>query len=80
MSDETNSTFEREILQRLTRVETKLDLQLNARDTAIEALASTKSAHMRLDELHANQTWIWRTVIAALIVAVITFVIKGGHY
>jgi hypothetical protein len=33
-----------EILQRLTRVETKLDMQLNAKDIAAEALQSTKAA------------------------------------
>jgi hypothetical protein len=40
-----------EILQRLTRVETKLDMQLNAKDIAAEALQSTKAAHHRLDDL-----------------------------
>lgn len=39
-----------EILQRLTRVETKLDLMNAARDIAQEALQSAKSAHHRLDE------------------------------
>lgn len=40
-----------EILQRLTRVETKLDIMNSARDIAQEALQSSKSAHHRLDEL-----------------------------
>ncbi|SFA83163.1 hypothetical protein SAMN05216312_101760 [Cohnella sp. OV330] len=44
------SEVQSEILQRLTRVETKLDLQLDARDKAGEALESAKSAHLRLDE------------------------------
>lgn len=44
------SDIQTEILQRLTRVETKLDLQLDARDKAGEALESAKSAHYRLDE------------------------------
>ncbi|MEK0313751.1 hypothetical protein [Cohnella sp. 56] len=39
-----------EILQRLTRVETKLDMQLDARDKAAEALQSAKAAHHRQDE------------------------------
>lgn len=46
-----DNLVEAEILQRLTRVETKLDMQLNAKDIATEALQSTKAAHHRLDEL-----------------------------
>lgn len=40
-----------EILQRLTRVETKLDIMNSARDIAQEAQQSAKSAHHRIDEL-----------------------------
>ena len=43
-----------EILQRLTRVETKLDMQLDARDKAAEALNSTKAAHHRMDEFRVK--------------------------
>jgi alkanesulfonate monooxygenase SsuD/methylene tetrahydromethanopterin reductase-like flavin-dependent oxidoreductase (luciferase family) len=39
-----------EILQRLTRVETKLDMQINAKDMAAEALDKSKSAHYRIAE------------------------------
>ncbi|MBB6730069.1 hemolysin XhlA [Cohnella zeiphila] len=46
MPEETN-----EILQRLTRVETKLDLMNSAREIAQEGLLSAKEAHHRLDEL-----------------------------
>jgi len=69
-----------EILQRLTRVETKLDLMINARDIANEALQSTKAGHKRLDKLEENQTWLWRTTIAALIIGAIGLLWKGvGH-
>lgn len=75
-----NTEVQTEILQRLTRVETKLDMQLNAKDIASEALQSTKAAHHRLDDLQANQTWLWRTVIAALIVGAVGLIWKGiGH-
>lgn len=43
-----------EILQRLTRVETKLDMQLNAKDLALESLEKGKSAHIRLND-HKNR-------------------------
>ena len=45
-----NEDIQSEILQRLTRVETKLDMQLNAKDLALEALSSAKAAHKRSDE------------------------------
>ena len=38
---------------------------------ATEALQSTKSAHKRLDKVESNNTWLWRTVIAALVVGAI---------
>ncbi|MGF7049103.1 chaperonin cofactor prefoldin [Paenibacillus sp. DS2015] len=71
-----------EILQRLTRVETKLDAQLNAKDIAQEALSSAKSAHHRLDEIEADQKWLWRTiggsVIGIVMAAIVTAVKLGG--
>ncbi|AJS59193.1 hemolysin XhlA family protein [Paenibacillus sp. IHBB 10380] len=71
-----------EILQRLTRVETKLDAQLYAKDIAQEALQSTKSAHRRLDEIEGNQKWLWRTIggsaIAIVMAALVTAIKLGG--
>lgn len=67
-----------EILQRLTRVETKLDMQLNAKDIATEALDKAKNAQHRIKNIEDNQRWIWRTVIGAIILAVIGFIIRGG--
>lgn len=66
-----------EILQRLTRVETKLDMMNSAREMAGEALQSTKAAHHRIDELADAQSWLWRTVVAALIVGAIGLLWKG---
>jgi hypothetical protein len=34
-----------------------------------EALQSTRSAHKRLDTVEGNITWLWRTVVGALIIA-----------
>jgi hypothetical protein len=65
-----------DILQRLTRVETKLELMANAKDVAGEARQSVKTAHKRLDELASNQNWLWRTVITALLVGGINLIWK----
>lgn len=69
--------IQQEMLQRLTRVETKLDMMTSARDIANEALQSTKAAHKRLDQLEENQTWLWRTTVAALIIGAIGLLWKG---
>jgi hypothetical protein len=65
-----------DIRERLVRVETKIDAQNDIREKvetveakAIETEARSKSNTHRLDKLEANNTWLWRTVTAAIIVA-----------
>jgi len=72
---ETTET-QQEILQRLTRVETKLDMMVSAKDIASEAQQLGKSAHKRLDSLEDHQKWLWRTVASALIVGLINLLFK----
>lgn len=69
---------QQEILQRLTRVETKLDMFASARDTANEALQSAKNAHHRVERVEKIIYWLGTTVIGAILVAVVTFIVKGG--
>lgn len=58
-----------EILQRLTRVETKLDMMNSARDIGMEALQNSRALQLRVDELREeidkmrtrlaeNQKWL----------------------
>ncbi|MEF2966087.1 hemolysin XhlA family protein [Paenibacillus sp. M1] len=74
-----------ETLQRITRVETKvdnmdekLDRAISANETAVAALESAKSAHKRLDKIEDGQKWLWRTFAGAIILAIATFIITGG--
>jgi hypothetical protein len=67
---------ESEILQRLTRVETKLDLQLNAKDIANEAQGLAKAAHERLNKIDDNFKWLWRTIGGSVLLAAVAFIIK----
>jgi hypothetical protein len=73
-----------ETLQRLTRVETKidnieekLDAMIDVKETAIEALNSTKSAHLRIDRLDKLVNWVGTTIIGAVLLAIISLVIKS---
>lgn len=73
VGDETN-----EILQRLTRVETKIDLMITARDIAQEALQSTKAAHHRVDRIDKIVFWAATTFLGSILVSVAVFITKGG--
>lgn len=73
MGDETN-----EILQRLTRVETKIDLMITARDIAQEALQSTKAAHHRIDSINKIIFWCGTTFVGSILVSIAVFITKGG--
>jgi len=67
-----------EIRERLVRVETKLDNHNGIRerldiveDKAIENESRSKSNCHRIDKLEENNTWLWRTVVGAIICAAV---------
>ncbi|TGE37086.1 hemolysin XhlA [Desulfosporosinus fructosivorans] len=67
-----------DIRERLVRVETKLDNHNGIRerldtveDRAIENESRSKSNCHRIDKLEENNTWLWRTVVGAIIAAAI---------
>lgn len=69
----------------LARMDVKMDSIKDVKDkvdnhagrlTSVEA--SAKSAHLRLDKMDSNQTWLWRTLGGAVLLAVVAFVVKGG--
>lgn len=79
------SEFEGEMLQRVTKVETivevideKIDKALTLTETAVKAKASADSAHHRLDKIEDNLKWLWRTFAGAIILAIAAFIISGG--
>lgn len=54
-----------ELLQRLTRLEVKLDM-----------IANDKNNDRRLAEIEDNQRWLWRAVFGTFITGAITYIIK----
>lgn len=74
-----------EIRERIVRVETKIDGMTDVQDTADkakdvanEALASTKSAHRRLDKMDKIIFWASTLIIGAVVLALIATAFKGG--
>ena len=65
-----------DIRERLVRVETKLDAQndlskkVDAIETrGIETESRSKSNTHSIDKLEANNTWLWRTIVGAIVCA-----------
>ena len=70
--------YESLMMERLVRLETKMDIIIGARDIANNASVSASSAHKRVDKIEGNQTWLWRTVMASIIVTLITLLASTG--
>ncbi|MGG4499179.1 hemolysin XhlA family protein [Brevibacillus reuszeri] len=73
-----------DIRERMVRVETKIDNMTDvrataeeARETANTAVQSAKSAHHRIDRIDKTIFWLGTTVVGAVILAVIKFVMDG---
>ncbi|OMF98170.1 hemolysin XhlA family protein [Paenibacillus sp. FSL R7-0337] len=49
----------------------------SARDTARDAVQSSKAAHHRLDRIEDAQRWLWRTVGGAIITGIIGVIIAA---
>jgi hypothetical protein len=74
-----------DIRERLVRVETKLDTQnevskkVDTHEAKLPEVDSrSKSNTHRLDKIEANVTWLWRTVVGAIIASGIGAFIKWG--
>ncbi len=71
------------IRERVVRLETKIDAMTDVRETAeaareaaLEALQVAKSSHKRINEIADNQRWLWRTLVGAILTAVIAILIN----
>ena len=69
-----------DIRERLVRVETKIDAQMDLREKvdaidtrAIETDARSKSNTHRVDKLEENNTWLWRAFVGAFITSGVGF-------
>jgi hypothetical protein len=62
----------------VSNVDRLIDKLDKSEDTAIEAAISSRSAHKRIDRIDRVINWVGTTVIGTLVIAVVTFIVKGG--
>lgn len=66
--------FEREVLERLTKIETKLDDYGNLRDKTEEAHSLSKENAKDINEINDKIKWLSRTIAGAIIAGVVGIV------
>ena len=70
------SKFEREVLDRLMRLETKIDLQdyKGIQEKVDNSVNLSKSNEERIDKLEDNLKWIVRLVFGAVILGILAYI------
>lgn len=66
--------FEREVLERLTKIETKLDDYANLREKTEEAYTTSKENKKDIEEINDKIKWLSRTITGAIIAGVVGIV------
>lgn len=67
--------FEREVLERLTKIETKLDDYNGIKTKAEESYVLSKENEKDIREMKEKLTWLTRTLIGAIITGIITLLV-----
>lgn len=72
------SKFEREVLDRLMRLETKIDMQdyKGIQEKCDSANNRAKSNEERIGKLEDTQKWLARLMLGAMILGILAFVYK----
>lgn len=63
--------FEKEVLERLTKIETKLDDYTNIRNKTEEAYSTSKENEKDIQEINDKIKWLSRTILGAIITGII---------
>jgi hypothetical protein len=75
-NDNNNGIREIDIIIQLTRLEAKLDAMGDVRDVAKDSLASSKSAHLRIDKIDRIIFWAGTIIIGALATGAISLLFQ----
>lgn len=76
MQKKLNEDKSNEILERLARIEEKIDDYKDIRDKAENAYSTSQQNSKDITVINNNVTWCWRTIVAAIITAIIGLIIK----
>ena len=72
---EKEKDFEREVLERLTKIETKLDDYNGIKTKAEDGYSLSKANEKDISELKEKIQWITRTLVGAIITGIITLLV-----
>lgn len=67
--------FEREVLERLTKIETKLDDYNGIKTKAEDSYVLSKENEKDIQEIEDKLKWITRTLVSAIITGIITLLV-----
>ena len=76
-----DKAFETDVIERLARIETKLDDYDNYRQKSEEAYSRSKENERRIAEIEDNNKWLKRAIIGAIIsstVALLFIIVQIG--
>lgn len=70
--------FEREVLSRLTRIETRLEEQdfKKLTEKVDTALSKSENNEKRIQKLEESNSWIIKTILASIITAILAVILK----
>ena len=66
--------FEKEVLERLTKIETKLDDYTNIREKTEEAYSLSKVNEKDITEINDKIKWLSRTIVGAILTGIVGIV------
>ena len=72
--------FEKEVISRLTKIETKIDNIKKIEENAMTALHKSNENEKDINEIKESLKWSWRTIIGVIIGYIINLIfnIRGG--
>lgn len=68
--------IQQEILERIVRIETKIDSYNSTKEKADCAYNKAMQNEKDINEMKDNQKWLWRTIVGTILVGVIGVLIK----
>ena len=71
-----DSNIQQEILERIVRIETKIDGYNSTREKADMAYTKAIENEKDIAEMKDNQKWLWRTIAGAIIMGILSAAIK----